>query len=76
MELIEIWVKRGRRVTTCNHCRRKVEWATDRATGRSLLFEGEIVALKTGRDEATWELTEFVDRADLHDCPNGRGHSR
>ena len=64
-KLVKVW-RNGQRRATCRFCQKSVLWVKTVNRERFMLFNGDAVALKTGRDDTTGDPVEYLDRADCH----------
>lgn len=73
MAVIEIWAD-SKRKSKCRSCSAPVEWATSSKTGRSMPFDGEIVAIQTQGSMLTDRVREVVDTSvsPVHECASRR----
>lgn len=69
MAVIEIW-QDSKRKSRCRSCSAPVEWAVSAKTGRSMPFDGEIVAVQTQGSMLTDRVREVVDTSisPVHEC--------
>jgi hypothetical protein len=52
----------------CSRCGKRIRWAQPVTAGaRRQPFEDD-VAIRTGRDERTWQSIDYVDAACAHKC--------
>lgn len=69
---------RGRCPVPCDSCRKPMTWFRTHPNNKPIPFDGDPVALKTGRDADTGEPLEYLSAAECHfvTCPNAAEHRR